>query len=125
MEKLNWIGKKNPISKKDITLKYHRNKKQYVTITVRNGKDRLLSKTGYVEVAVYAERLYFKSSSEKYGYKLQGTVDCYNKTVQIQDRIVNWFAGYHEGDYDLKYDDEMLYYYIEYEPNGYRRYNGK
>lgn len=46
-------------------------KESVVSIIVRNQKEKLISKTGFISVAVSGERLYFKEETEQVGYKDQ------------------------------------------------------
>lgn len=106
-----------PTSKKDcsinaISIGHGATNNKGISFTFRNGKGKFLK--GYAQIAICKNRVYFKSVEEGEGMRIvdnKTTSNFYGKictesktTVILHDFI---------GDYDLKYDEYLEFYYIE------------
>ena len=88
--------------------------KQRARLTVYNKWSHTISKSGYVVVAVYENRLYFKEASEKDGWFLSKTNNKNARCMCIKnDNIYRWIDDGGIGSYKFRYDEELSLYYIE------------
>ena len=114
--KLNFITKSTSTSSKDISLRREirdDDRTPRTCLTVRNNCDRKIGMSGYTVVAIDGDKLYFSNSSETVGYKLTSNGKGYNKAVSFTDHDLYKWAEGREGSYDLLFDSEINYWYID------------
>ena len=80
------------------------------SFTFRNKADVALG--AYIDVAVFKNRIYFRTTDDKSGYKMTrgGSVNGYIRIIESEStKALREFIG----DYDLTWDDIHEFYYIE------------
>lgn len=113
---MNFITKSKHQSKMDISISVSSGKakeKDCTYITVRNGKAKKISKTGYASVAIDGEKLYFREESEEVGYKLSNSRSISNPSIKITNGALAKWAATHSGDYMLEYDSTRKLYFVD------------
>lgn len=75
-----------------------------------------ISTTGYIQIAVTDDRIYFKESEHKHGWKLSEKENSSRRRFSIEEneRLLKWASepsGH--GDFDIKFDKNYELYYIE------------
>lgn len=87
-----------------------------LTIRFYDSCAELISDTGYAQIQIYKNRMFFRSAEKDKGYMLSGHKNGDSKTKRLQISITAEMAkdlSYAIGDYDLRYDDFYEYYYVE------------
>ena len=96
--------------KEDCTVKsYGEGKTLRSYVGFRNETAPLICKTGYVTFAIYENRLYFKE--ENNGFKL--TKHRNISKFETRHKALANFIKDKQGNYNLKFDEEVGLYYIE------------
>ena len=113
MDNLRFITKKKVLPKTDVSITIVGKKEAVVSIIVRNGKEKQITKTGYVSVAVSGDRLYFKEETEELGYKLTSKASKTTFQTSIRDDDLVDYAITHSGDYYLMFDKKLKLFYID------------
>lgn len=113
MENLKFITKKKVYPNEDVSINIVGKKESVVSIIVRNQKEKLISKTGFISVAVSGERLYFKEETEQVGYKLTSKASKTTFQTSIRNDDLLDYAITHSGDYYLAYDKKLKLWYID------------
>lgn len=93
------------------------NKPKNLTVRFYNNTGDLISDTGFAQIQIYKNRMFFRGSDEKTGYKLSSKAK--NPTtkalqITISSELANEYSSL-IGDYELKYDSFYEYYYVELE----------
>ena len=115
----------NSISK-DVSVNIQKNgkgRRNKISLTFRNKSYLKITRTGYITIAIYEERIYFMAEDGLNGYKLSSTPNCKgdNRYITIQpeepespDEIdyMKW-AETHTGDFDLLFDKEEGLWYVD------------
>ena len=113
--KLSWISKEKgraATSGADVTMRVIKDGR--CALTFRNGSAQKISKTGYIQLAVYQNKLYFREADAKTGYCLANSgTNSENKSIKLSHVGLCEFAEKREGNYALKGDVEMQLYYID------------
>lgn len=112
-KKLVFITKKKNVSFADVSISLVGKKELATSIILRNGADRSISKTGFLSVAMYEDRLYFREETPESGYKISEHNSKTTRQVSIKDNALNDFTLIHAGDYKLQYDKELKLFYID------------
>lgn len=112
-EKKKTIGKRN--RKKDASIFVSISKKQNkARFTFYNKWAEVISKSGYVVIAVDENRIYFKESTEFDGWFMSKTNYANTRVVSISnEKIYKWIEDGGIGSYEFRHDDELNLYYIE------------
>lgn len=122
MEELVFIKKKVGRAETDVSINVTHSEKSgnSISIIFRNGVDKFitLGKSDYLVVALLGERVYFKYSDERDGWKVSNNKGnkSGNKYVGIRENVAPAFYKFcetHTGDYALKYDDDRNLHYID------------
>lgn len=113
MENLKFITKKKDYPKEDVSINIVGKKEEVVSIILRNGKEKQISKTGFITVAVSGDRLYFKEETEQIGYKLTSKASRTTFQTSIRNDELLDYAITHSGDYYLAYDKKLKLWYID------------
>ena len=113
--KLDWIIKGKCNLKEDVSITYvsRTDKKDVCNITFRNLVNKKITKTQYIEVAIVGNRMYFRETNEKLGFKISKKQDGINGYCSIRDRRALEFAKYNSGEFNILYDKENELFYIE------------
>lgn len=108
------------VSSYDISIKpikdSHQANRNRVSITVRNRCERKIALGGYTVVAIEKNRLYFSNANQSIGFKLtKSNTHSENSNYQIciSDTSLVKYATRYRGSYDLLFDKELNYWYIE------------
>ena len=109
--KLNFIVKRNKGSDKDISITTTGEKTVYIVF--RNNSDRRISRTGFITVAIFGERLYFKGTDKFLGYKIRSQKSKSTVCTSITNGDLYKWAVNHSGDYSLMLDKENKLYYVD------------
>ncbi len=112
MQELEFFGKKPARPQKDvfITFPFYQGKRS-TRFSFHRGSAEKVTKTGYIEAAIFQNRLYFRESDQEHGYKLNKS-SAVEAVVFTQERLAMFFECV-PGEYNLQYDNERNYYYIE------------
>lgn len=127
LSKLNWVESRGSCVRSDsdvsvtVNIQDKKRDRNYIAFTFRNGTAQILSNTNYVQICAHKNRIFFRESSMKEGYKLTFNVknsersnteaSQLNRYLKVSINTDTYKAF--EGDYDLKYDDFLELYYIE------------
>lgn len=109
-------------SNKDITIVLLKNDIVGITLRGRAIGDILnIKKDGTlapcVMIAFAGERMYIKGTYNSYGFKVNHNPQSKNKYIRIPSKYIDeqaqeWIVN-NEGDYELQYDAESKFYYVE------------
>lgn len=107
---MEWIGKSKSrgfgVKEVSITMQKAKERKQ-TSFRFGNNCFLRISKSGYIVFALVGNRIYFKESTDKVGYRLTARTNeavCFKTNVQLDNFV---------GDYDLKWDSKERLNYIE------------
>lgn len=92
-----------------------RNRQAYVTISFsfRNRIEKVF-KSDYVEFGAVKNRIYFRPSDKRNGYKITIKANtAYVQATLLSDEIKKTYSDFDKSEYHLKYDDFQELYYIE------------
>lgn len=84
-----------------------------VTVTVRNGCDKKIGMNGYTVVAIDNGRMYFSNANSSVGFKLSRNRSGNKYTIGITEPSLRRWAEKYQGDYDLMFDGDLNYWYID------------
>lgn len=122
MEELIFIKKKVGRSETDVSVNttHSKSRGNNVSIIFRNNVHRFITmgKSEFVVLALIGERIYFKYSDERDGWKLSknGSNGTEHRYVSLSENVAPAFYKFcetHTGDYALKYDDDRNLHYID------------
>ena len=107
--RLIWMNKskklRKPITSSTVTVS---DVSRGTNIILRNNCYAGISKTGYIKLAVKNNRMYFAEATAITGWKMSQKQNSSTRYVQIGKKFKQFI-----GDYDLLWDDNCGYYYIE------------
>lgn len=127
LRQMNWTVSRGTTSRSDADVSVNLNAKgkntvgQNLGITLRHGVSEMISGTEYAQICIHKNRIYFRESDSRQGYKM-------TKNHQNEDRSATPASRENRymkvtnlsetskafiGDYELKYDDFLELYYIE------------
>lgn len=114
LERLNWITPNVTNSKADVSITVTGSKKDSINITIRNGLEKRISKTGFVKMALFKNKIIFAETTERDGFTCRKNQSNKQPNVYIKFALVGreWLQDF-VGDYQLKTDEFYDFYYIE------------
>lgn len=111
LSSFNWRTKTNNSHLQD-DISINLTKDNRLSFSFRNACQERISSTGFISVCYHKNRIFFKESNARDGFKLTGGGSKKNKYIQIN--IVDTTEKAFIGDYkELKYDDFLELYYVE------------
>lgn len=78
----------------------------------RNGCEKRITGTGYIQPGISDGRVYFIASDEKNGYKLTGSQGSSNREFKCKGDYVSY-----TGDYDLMFDAKENLWFVDVSKN--------
>lgn len=120
-ENLNWIGKtRNSSVASDVDVRVsvssgRKDERLSCTFAFYKECARLVSKTEYIQVAEFKNRIFFREAEDAKGIKLSMNKQCDKGTRYAKfygEDVSARFIPF-EGEYELKYDEFYELYYIE------------
>jgi len=111
---MKFIEKERTVSKADVSV-YPQKNGNGVSFTFRNGAAMIMTKSGYIVVAMVGDKLYFKESTSDRGYKVtkKNQVKVESRYCYISNNDLRSWALTRKGDYRLHLDSKEKLYYID------------
>lgn len=108
---IKWIKKnyERCVKKEDVSITIQTNRgKPYTAFRFRNGCEKRITGTGYIQPGISGERVYFIASDEKNGYKLTGNGGSRNQEIKLKGDYRKYV-----GDYDLIFDAKENLWFVD------------